>query len=269
MIQVSAKFQPLLRVIGIDADAVFEDPRIRVWRKLGDRENCTLDAEDADGQPVRLHIKRYTAVARGETPAEIEQAGQALLETSEIPTASLAAWGVMPDRRSFTIWLDLAGFSPGDKLVAGGFAFERLLEQTADLAAKLHKSGLHHRDLYLCHFMIKEADTAKAVEVRLIDVARVRRLPGFLTRRRWIVKDLAQFWYSTTKHGDAIADEQRERWLTRYCAVRGDVSPDSLRGAILRKVRAIARHDARLNVSQPNRNVSLPGSDVDAGMPQG
>jgi hypothetical protein len=266
---VSASFQPLLRVIGLDADAVFDDPRIRVWRKLDDRENCTLDGEDADGNPVRLHIKRYTAVTRGRTPAEIEQAGQSLLEAQRIPTASLVAWGVMPDRRSFTVWLDLADFTPGDKMIAGGFAFDRLLEQTADLAAKLHRSGLHHRDLYLCHFMVHPTDPESSPEVRLIDVARVRRLPGFLTRRRWIVKDLAQFWYSTTKHGEAISDEQRDRWLARYCQSRRDVSPGSLRSAILRKVRAIARHDARLNRIQPNRNVSLPGSGVDANNAQG
>src|SRR4051794_16023381 len=116
---VAANFQPLLRVIGLDADAVFSDPRIRVWRKLDDRENCTLDGEDADENPVRLHIKRYTPVSRGQTPAEIEQAGQALLENARIPTASMVAWGVMPDRRSFTIWLNLADYTPGDKLVAG------------------------------------------------------------------------------------------------------------------------------------------------------
>ena len=52
-------------------------------------------------------------------------------------------------------------------------------------------------------------------EIRLIDAARVRPLPGALTRRRWIVKDLAQFWYSTLAMN--VSDLQRDEWLRRYC----------------------------------------------------
>lgn len=271
---VNPQFQPLLREVGLDADGVFDDPRIRVWRTLPDRENGTLDEARPDGSRVRLHVKRYPAAAAGgigETPAEVEARGHEFLATRGIPTAPLVGWGVLPDRRSFTLWLDLAGHTPGDKLVDRGFSFDRLLDPTADLAGKLHAAGLHHRDLYLCHFM---ADPGAAgggggtgpVDVRLIDVARVRPLPRFLTRRRWVVKDLAQFWYSTTKL-PAVTDDHRERWLARYAAARGDgTRPASLRGAILRKVAAIARHDARLNARQPGRNVSIPAAAaMDAG----
>jgi hypothetical protein len=256
-IRADPEYQSILRIVGLDADAVFADPRIRVWRKLADRENCTLDEDLGDGTKVRLHIKRYFPAPGFNTAADDEFQGHQFLVDEKIPTAPLVAWGVMADRRSFTIWLDLAGFTPGDKLVAGGFPFERLLVPTADLAGTLHKSGLHHRDLYLCHFMAKPGQGEQdAVEIRLIDTARVRRLPGFLTRRRWIVKDLAQFWYSTTKLPE-VTDEQRERWLARYSQMRGDVRPDQLRAAILRKVRAIGRHDRRLNVKEPGRNVSI------------
>src|SRR5205085_11401166 len=138
----------------------------------------------------------------------------------------LVGWGKLIDGRSFTIWQDLAGYTPTDKLVEAGVPFDRLLVPTADLAAQLHRAGLHHRDLYLCHFMVKLGEDAadgaatEATDVRLIDTARVRRLGGLLTRRRWIVKDLAQFWYSTTKL--AVTDEQRSAWLKRYAEQRGD-----------------------------------------------
>ncbi|CAA9380982.1 MAG: hypothetical protein AVDCRST_MAG64-642 [uncultured Phycisphaerae bacterium] len=267
--RVDPAYQPVVRALGLDARTVFADPRIKVWRKLADRENCTLDVDTGDvdpaaaAAPVRLHVKRYVAVPPGAAaPAAEERDGHQLLVDEQIPTAPLVAWGVLTDRRSFTIWADLAGFAPGDKLVGSGVPFERLLEPTADLAGRLHKAGLHHRDLYLCHFMAKPGPTdADPVEVSLIDTARVRRLPGglvgLLTRRRWVVKDLAQFWYSTTKL--AVTDDQRDRWLARYCQARGDgVRPASLRGAVVRKARAIARHDARLNAKQPARNVSIP-----------
>ncbi len=141
-------------------------------------------------------------------------AGHALLTAAGIPTAPLAAHGRLDDGRSFVIFADLAGYTPADKRVAAGEPFEPLLVPTADLAADLHAAGLHHRDLYLCHFMVRP----DPFDVRLIDVARVARLANPLTRRRWVVKDLAQFWYSTTQL--AVTDEQRRRWLDRYAARR-------------------------------------------------
>jgi heptose I phosphotransferase len=249
--------QPLVRMIGLDAGAVFDHPDIRVWRSIADRENCTLDA-DVDGRHVRWHVKRYTAVrAPGATPAEREVAGIRLLQDAGIPTVPLVAWGVLADRRSFVIVDELAGYRPGDKLLeAGGATFDQLLGPTADLAAKLHASGLHHRDLYLCHFFIPQPPD-DGPPLRLIDCARVKRLPRFLTRYRWVVKDLAQFWYSTLKHPE-ITDEQRLEWLRRYAERAGGPDAERLRRSVARKVAWIGRHDARLNRAQPNRNISIP-----------
>jgi len=82
-------------MIGLDAEAVFGHPDVRVWRSIADRENCTLDA-DVDGRRVRWHVKRYTAVrAPGPTPAEREVAGVRLLQDAGIPTVPLVAWGVL------------------------------------------------------------------------------------------------------------------------------------------------------------------------------
>jgi hypothetical protein len=253
---VAAGFQPLIRLIGLDAEAVFDHPDITVWRSIADRQNCTLDAE-VEGQKVRWHVKRYTAVRTpGPTPAEREVVGVRLLQEAGIPTVPLVAWGVLADRRSFVIVDDLAGYRPGDKLLeAGGSSFDRLLGPTADLAARLHTAGLHHRDLYLCHFFIPQEQDAGA-ELRLIDCARVKKLPRFLTRYRWVVKDLSQFWYSTLKHPE-ITDGQRMAWLNRY-AEKADTDVGRLRRSVARKVAWIGRHDAKLNRAQPNRNISIP-----------
>src|SRR5207248_1593154 len=158
-----------------------------VWRKLPDRENCTLDAT-LNGRPVRLHIKRWQP-ARGFTlPADDEVRGLRALQAAKIPTAPLVGWGKLVDRRSFVITEDLSGYRAADKLVESGTPFETLLEPTTDLVAQLHAAGLHHRDLYLCHFFAKVEPDGR-VDVRLIDAARVGHLGGFLTRARWIVKD--------------------------------------------------------------------------------
>jgi hypothetical protein len=259
ILHAAAGYQPLMRRIGLDAEAVFEHPDITPWRTIADRQNCTLDFEGEDGRPVRWHVKRYTAVrGRAKTPAEQEVAGIRLLQDAGIPTVPLVGWGVLADRRSFVIVDDLAGYRPGDKVLpAGAATFEQLLEPTADLAARLHVSaGLHHRDLYLCHFFVNTADPA---DLRLIDCARVKKLPARLTRARWVVKDLSQFWYSTYKHPE-ITDAQRDAWLRRYAARAGVANYDRLRRRVQRKVDWIARHDARLNRAQPNRNISIPAA---------
>lgn len=251
----AAQYQPILREIGIDAEAIFDHPEIKVWRSITERENCTLDADLANGRHIRLHIKRYHPARGATTPAEDESLGIRALQIEGIPTVPLVGWGKLVDGRSFLITEDLTGYRDAEKAVREGLAFEAILEPTADLAAKLHRAGLHHRDLYLCHFFVRpEAPT----DLRLIDAARVRRLPGWPLRTRWIVKDLAQFWYSTTSL--PITDQQRTRWLARYFEGRGMKSSESLRRSIERKAAWIARHDEKLRRKQKDRNISLPAS---------
>ncbi len=254
VITIEPQFQAIFREIGLDAQTVWTHPKIVVWRKLDDRENAVLDIELAGGGRARLHVKRYEP-ARGFTlPADEEVRGAKALAVEGIPTAKLAAFGRMMDRRSFVILQDLAGFTPADKAVAAGTPFQSIGGAIADIVAHLHARGLHHRDLYLCHFMIRAADGQ--VAVRLIDTARVKRLPGIFTRRRWIVKDLAQFWYSTLSL--PISDAERLAWLKRYAEGTKVAGVERLQQAIERKTRAIARHDQRLKISQPQRNVSIP-----------
>lgn len=257
---VAARYQPIFAAMGLTAQTLFTDPRIVVWRSIIERENCTLDVAMADGETVRMHVKRFQPARGRATPAEEESRGIRALEIEQIPTAPLVAFGTLADGRSVVVTEDLAGFRAGDKWIATSADFERVLAPTADLAARLHERGLHHRDLYLCHFFVKDAAdaTANAPELRLIDAARVARLPGIFTRRRWIVKDLAQFWYSTTAL--PITDDQRMRWLARYGEQRRLRSIAGLRRSIQRKAAWIARHDRKLTSAQPTRNVSIPGA---------
>lgn len=208
---VVPKYQPVFTALGLTPQTVFTDPRIVVWRSISERQNCTLDIEFGDGKTRRLHIKRYHPARGFLTPADEESRGIRALEIEKIPTVPLVAYGKLTDRRSFVITEDLKGYRAADKLLAAGLEFEAILEPTASLTARLHRSGLHHRDLYLCHFFVQPDAPA---DIKLIDAARVSRLGGFLTRRRWIVKDLAQFWYSTLAL--QVSDQQRERWLRLY-----------------------------------------------------
>jgi hypothetical protein len=251
---VAANRQPILRELGLDADTVFTHPDIQTWRKLPDRENATLDAIlAADGQAIRLHVKRYPPARHKSSPAEREARGIQLLQRAGIATVPLVAWGHDATGRSFLITQDLGGLHPLDKLIADGLDFETVLTATADLAAILHNAGLHHRDLYLCHFFGRPDDPA--APLALIDAARVRPLPR-LFKTRWIVKDLAQFRYSAQQLHvpEALLDE----WLERYTSRRSLGNAGFLRRRILQKTAWIARHDARLVSRQPQRNISIP-----------
>jgi len=252
MMRISPRFKSLAAQLGLTAADIFSHPAIKPWRTLSDRENCLWDLAVPGGEQFRWHVKRF-APHSGSDPARQEAAGYAALRRRKIPTADVVAWG-RHENRSFIITADLAGFRPADKLIESGEPFERLLIPTAELAASLHNSGLHHRDLYLCHFLARSLDGK--VELRLIDAARVRRLPGALTRRRWIVKDLAQFHYSTLAL--PISDSQRRRWLEHYVLLTGIGRAEALADSIARKSAMIAAHDRKLRQRQPGRHVSIP-----------
>lgn len=276
--RAEAAYVPLLKAAGlVDGVSVFDHPKITVWRSITERENATLDFV-FDGTPRRFHIKRDKPAGR-KTPSANEAAGLALLAQANIPATPLVAHGRLPDGRSFVITDDLTGYRDAEKLVAGGFEFLRLLEPTARLAARLHRAGLHHRDLYLCHFFVDAQRLGADDAVRLIDTARVKNLPRFFARR-WVVKDLAQMIFSLEQTG--VGEGMRRQWFEQYTqflrepasgktgqtTFTSHVSPrPPLAGSqrinvpswssVLKKVTQIARHDASLKRAQPGRGVSL------------
>lgn len=219
----------------------FTDPTVNVWRDIRERQNATFDLPDGK----RLHVKRLRPPTGREVLAEVE--GVRLLNDASIHSIPLVCWGVGGDGSGVLVSRDLTGYEPADRQIAAGRPFSSLAKYTASAAGRLHKGGLHHRDLYLCHFLMSDAT------VRLIDAARVQRLP-WLTRRRWIVKDLAQFRYSGLEVG--VGEDELDDWLRLWA---GYVGTDATRwrDAVRRKTSRIARHDLRLREHRPERRTSL------------
>jgi hypothetical protein len=241
--EVVQQHKELWGMLGLTYEGLWSDPRIKVWRSLPDRENCVLEGPEG----LRLHIKRY----RKPRLLHEELEGYRLLVSAGIPTGSLMASAALPDGRSAIVWLENRGFRPADRVLEDERGFDTLLEPTAAIAGRLHRSGLHHRDLYLNHFVLDPADPSGMI---LIDSTRVRRLP-LLFPGRWITKDLAQFVYSTRRFG--VTSGQVERWLDAWESASG---LRANRAAIARKVNWIAAHDRHLNQRQPHRNRPVPGS---------
>ena len=243
---VEPGFDAMLRELDLNTpESLFADGRFHVWRDIRERQNAVLDASTRDG-PVRLHLKRDKH--RLSTPCSDETRGLALLREASIPCPQLVARAILDDGRSAVISLDLAGMKPAD---ASGLAFEPIFEPTARLVARLHSAGLHHRDLYLNHVFV---DPKYPERIALLDAARVRRLPRWF-RHRWIVKDLAQFAYSTRLM--RVSSEVLERWLARYAELASVDDVGRLTRDVARKTRWIAGHDERLRRVAPERAVAL------------
>jgi len=127
-----------------------------------------------------------------------------------IPTVTPAGYGTRgraPARlESFIITEPLEGFVHLDAFVETLSAMprserfrvrRRIIAELAEIARRLHESGMNHRDLYLCHFMLPPPDAAADAPLRIhvIDLHRVQIRAS--VPRRWIAKDLAALLFSS------------------------------------------------------------------------
>ncbi len=86
------------------------------------------------------------------------------------------------------------------------FALKRkLIGRVAAIARTMHRSGINHRDFYLCHFLLQNsappitAENLDARKLYLMDLHRAqirRRVP-----QRWLIKDLGGLYYSALDIG--------------------------------------------------------------------
>lgn len=84
----------------------------------------------------------------------------------------------------------------------------------------LHEAGINHRDLYLCHFMLKPESLVAGInpEIYLIDLHRAQcrvQVP-----RRWQIKDLAALYYSSLNLGFNRRDSLRFLKIYFDCPLR-------------------------------------------------
>ena len=216
-------------------------------RALRDRENWRLSLDMAHGTPQCIYLKKHhvrTLTSRlrarlrldpGETPAQVEARNVGRLMRDGIDTMRLVAYGqkLHEDGRleSFLLTEELAGYKQLDHFLAERFgrrelfltkqrdeddqALRTLIGQVADTARRFHEAGYNHRDLYCCHFFIRELLPGH-FDICLIDLQRVQHRRR--NRRRWIVKDLAQLAYSAPR--DRIKCTQKMAFIRRYLGVK-------------------------------------------------
>lgn len=150
------------------------------------------------------------------------------LQALNIDTMSLAAYGergfspatresfVVTDELTQTVSLEHLGRQWHQR--APSVATKRsLLNKLADISAQMHKSGMNHRDYYLCHFLV---DKSFAVENRyqssmplyLIDLHRAQirsKIPA-----RWLIKDIGSLYFSAQQV--PLSRRDLFRFMCRY-----------------------------------------------------
>jgi len=206
-------------------DAVMAMSEGQCLRVLEDRENWRLELRGA--RPAtrgaflkRHHVRTWQSRIRakwgagpGQTAGRVEARNIRQLTAARIACMELVAYGenLQPDGwlESFVLTEELDGYEPLDDFLRRRFPagpsggqraadrdLHRLIRQVADVVRKLHRAGYNHRDLYCCHFFVKESGPGR-FELKLIDLQRVEHRRRF--RRRWLVKDLAQLAYSAPR----------------------------------------------------------------------
>ena len=77
---------------------------------------------------------------------------------------------------------------------------KNIIEKLAEIAREIHESGINHRDLYLCHFLLDISEGLEQVDsdnikFYLVDLhrAQIRNQVPF----RWQVKDVASIYFSS------------------------------------------------------------------------
>ncbi|HYH41260.1 MAG TPA: lipopolysaccharide kinase InaA family protein, partial [Burkholderiales bacterium] len=162
-------------------------------------------------------------------------------------------WGKM---QSFLAIEELTGMLPLDQAIpmasrqleAGAFRIWKagLALEVARLARFLHDRNLFHRDLYLCHFYVSRADTARVPEwthkVCMIDFHRLAH--HSVARTPWISKDLGQLMFSSDVEGIDTRDRVRF-WRAYLGSDRRSLSGGWLRRLVLLRARRYRRHNTK------------------------
>lgn len=144
------------------------------------------------------------------------------LQSLSVPTPNIrgfGARGINPARmESFILMEEIA---PAMSLETLGirwkteppsFLFKKaLIQEVARMTRVMHQSGINHRDLYICHFLLATADP-NVLKLYLIDLHRAQmraKVP-----ERWLLKDLAGLYFSSKEIG--LTERDLFRFIKNY-----------------------------------------------------
>jgi len=241
------------------------------YREVSMRPKRPVVAIQVEGLPEDLYLKRHLEPARPESPLqwlglkaprtearkEVEKVQG--FRAAGIPCPEVVAWGegLWEDNptASFIATKDLQA-PPMERYLYHHWKRPVTAEEAADkrslvgelacLTRRMHRAGWVHRDFYLGHIFVREADSDPEGRLAVIDVQRADRRPRWWIRSR--LKDLASLHFSADPEYIRWAD--RLRFLRTYWGTeRFSWVQRFLIAWILRKARRIRKHtEKRLGI---------------------
>ena len=197
-----------------------------------DRVRMRITLQSPDGKDV-FYLKRhhrpgfFGRLARGlrisskVSPGRQELENIIQLKRAGLATMTVAAMGEGESGSgSFIMVEELAGYEPLDDFLKGFLAKSnqkgqvqkkrKLIRAVGSYIRNLHRAGMVHQDLYLCHLFVRPEDPAGSLSI--IDLQRIRHLRRVRGRPR--LKDLAALNYSAEQVGVSRTD--RLRFIQEY-----------------------------------------------------
>ncbi|MEQ8484525.1 MAG: lipopolysaccharide core heptose(I) kinase RfaP [Pseudomonadales bacterium] len=208
-----------------------------VYRAVADRRTLRIEVAGR-----AYFVKVHTGAGWGEIAKNLltgrlpvvgarnEYAACRHLEQAGVPAPTVAAFGERgwnPARRlSFVVCDALLGRDSLETLTErwddrppDGLERRRLVMAVAAFVGRLHRAGVVHRDLYICHLLAdRAAYAAGRVDLAVLDLHRAQihaKIP-----RRWLRRDLAALLYSVLD-----LPLSRRDWLRFVRAYRGRPLP--------------------------------------------
>lgn len=210
-----------------------------------------------DHPPIRIQLANWIDARRRRSCCQTELKPIQALSAHQVGTAKPVAygqvWGWLFEKQSFLVTEEIAdGASLEKRLPACFYAastaaalHERriFIRQLARFIRRFHDLGYRHRDLYLAHIF---CDTKG--ELYLIDLARAFR--PILRRHRFLIKDLAQVFYSMPAQYFSRTDRLRA-YLHYAGKERLSRRDKSLVRSLVNKAKRMARHDSKRGKDVP------------------
>ncbi len=204
--------------------------------------------------PLQVQLKNWISHKRIQSLAESDVVPTLELNKKGINTYNVIAFGRETflgfEKRSFAVIEEISEAASLEKQLPE-FSEKKLfsdkknfLRDLADFVRRFHSTGYRHRDLYLCHIFYDH----KKKNFYLIDLARAFK--PLVLKKRFLIKDLAQLYYSSP--GSEFSKTDKLRFYLFYQKISKLTSSDkNLIKRILKKVRKMARHDIKRNKTVP------------------
>lgn len=151
-----------------------------------------------------------------------------------IATTPLIGYGIKgispATQQSFVITQDLGDIISLEDLCAGWGSNlpdtnfkRRLIIEVAEVAAKLHKNGVNHRDFYICHLCL-DAQALKQNQIKLYLIDLHRMLIHHKTSMTDNMKDIAALYFSSMDAG--LTPRDYLRFKRYYSSAVSGCTPD-------------------------------------------